>query len=196
VVKFTEWVLNAKFRIVLIGLLIPSIPLLLLAGILYLMFLHNTVELLTNNIDMTVSNVVERVETGLSRDIAMAQAFATRPHLLMMIQQGNLDEMKMHLKHLVDHLEHMDRTGIFNTQGIQIANYPFTPETMGLDFSRRDYFLGATKYWEPYVSDFFLRAGEPRRYVFAIAVPLQKWSRLLNSEPSVPRGNVLSAHLK
>ncbi|MEW6541511.1 MAG: ATP-binding protein [Bacillota bacterium] len=172
-VKLTKWILKSKLRIVLIGLLIPSIPLLALAGFFNFTLADNVGQLLTNKIYMTVTNVEERIEISMARDIAAAQVFATRPHLLAMIQQGDTDWMNRHLEHLIDNMEHMDKATIVNAQGLQIANYPFIPETIGMDFSHRDYFLGVTKHWSPYVSEFFLRTTEPRRYVFSIAVPLK-----------------------
>jgi signal transduction histidine kinase len=104
----------------------------------------------------------------------VARIFSTRPHLLEKIGQGNLGWMIIHLQYLIDHMEHLDRVTIVNAEGIQLANYPFIPETIGMDFSQRDYFLGVTKDWSPYISDFFLRTGEPRRYVFSVSAPLIK----------------------
>ncbi|MBS3975362.1 MAG: sensor histidine kinase [Syntrophomonadaceae bacterium] len=182
----TEWLMKSKLRIILIGLLIPSIPLLMLAGFIYLRLADDMSQLLKSKIAMIVTNVEDRIESGLARDLAVGQTFATRPHLLTMIEQGDLDWMNRHLQHLIENMEHMDRVTIVNTKGIQLANYPFTHETIGMDFSGRDYFGGVTKHWSPYVSDFFLRTAEPMRYVFSISVPLIKEGvplGILNMQP-------------
>lgn len=185
----TEWLLRSKLRIVLIGLLIPSIPLLMLAGFVYLRLSNDLGQLLSEKIAMTVTNVEDRIESGLARDLAAAQIFATRPLLLAMIEQGDLDQMNSHLAHLIEDFDHLGRVTIVSAQGIQLANYPFTPETIGMDFSDRDYFLGAAKHWKPYVSDFFLRIAEPRRYVFSIAVPLIKEGVLLGILTMQPKAD-------
>jgi len=168
------WVIKSKFRTILMGLLIPSIPLLLLAGFLYVTLSDNMGALLTKKIEVVTTNAVERIETAIARDIAVAQIFATRPHLLLMMAQGDVEGMNSHLHHLFVHSEHVERISIVATDGIQVANYPFTPDTLGVNFSHRDYFLGVSRHWQPYVSEFFLRTAEPRRYVFSISVPLKQ----------------------
>ncbi|MBS3946908.1 MAG: hypothetical protein KGZ57_01205 [Dethiobacter sp.] len=58
---------------------------------------------------MTLTNAAERIESGLVRDLAVAQIFATRPLLLTKMEQGDVGGMNMHLQHLIDHVEQMDR---------------------------------------------------------------------------------------
>jgi signal transduction histidine kinase len=170
----------------------------MLAGFIYMSLSDDIGRLLTNKINMIVTNAEDRIESALARDLATGQIFATRPLLLALIEQGNLDQMNRHLKQLIDNFDHLDKVTIVNTQGIQIANYPFTPETIGLDLSDRDYFLGVTKHWSPYVSDFFLRTAEPRRYVFSISVPLIKEDvplGILNMQPKADYFNRLLAEI-
>ncbi|MBT9134390.1 MAG: Non-motile and phage-resistance protein [Firmicutes bacterium] len=68
---------------------------------------------------------------------------------------------------------------ILSPRGLQIANYPFVPETIGMDFSHRDHFVAVTRDLAPFVSEFFLRATEPRRYVFVISAPIMQDGQLI-----------------
>lgn len=181
-----EWVLSSRYKIILVGLLIPILPLVMLAGYIYYTLSDDIGQLLINNVTTAAENTAARIESQMAHDIATAQLFATRPHLLNAIQAGDLQTMNMHLKNYVDQVQHMDRATIVDTKGIQLANYPFDPQTIGMDFSHRDYFRGVTERRAPYISEFFMRTAEPKRYVFSVSVPIKKDGNpigILNLQP-------------
>jgi HD-GYP domain-containing protein (c-di-GMP phosphodiesterase class II) len=161
-----------RLRPVLFGILAPSFLVGSLALLFVLTFTDNVGGLLRSKVEMTVISVEERVESALARDLAIGEMFAARPHLLSMLQQGNMTAVQSHLEFFVRHLAQVERVTIVDTRGIQVANYPLTPETLGMDFSHRDYFVGVTRAWKPHVSEFFMRVSPPQRYVFTISVPL------------------------
>ena len=90
----------------------------MLSRFIYLTLADDIGQLLNNKIDMVVTNAAERIESGLVRDLAVAQIFATRPLLLTKMEQGDVGGMNMHLQHLIDHMEQMDRVTIVNMQGM------------------------------------------------------------------------------
>ncbi|MBS3986220.1 MAG: hypothetical protein KGZ66_11550 [Selenomonadales bacterium] len=161
-----------RLRPILFGILAPSFLVGALALLFVLTFTDNVGGLLRSKVEMTVINVEERVESALARDLAIGEMFAARPHLLSMLKQGNMTTVQSHLEFFVEHLAQIERVTIVNTRGIQVANYPLTPETLGMDFSHRDYFVKVSQTWEPHVSEFFMRVSPPQRYVFTISVPL------------------------
>jgi len=91
------------------------------------------------------------------------------------LKRGDTGETVFHLKNLIeDTSDFFERAFITTPQGTQIASYPWTPATIGKDFSDRDWYKGVSGNWQPYISEFYLRAAEPQRYVFAIAVPFKE----------------------
>ncbi|MBT9153637.1 MAG: Non-motile and phage-resistance protein [Firmicutes bacterium] len=146
---------------------------------IYVTFADDVGRILIDKTRLIANTSSTSVEAGLDREIAAVQMFATRPHLNSMILKGDLEGMKMHLRILVEHWDAIDRVSILSPRGLQIANYPFVPETIGMDFSHRDHFVAVTRDLAPFVSEFFLRATEPRRYVFVISAPIMQDGQLI-----------------
>ena len=54
-----------------------------------------------------------------------------------------------------------------------VVDYPAEPSLTGTNFAHRDWYQGVSKDWQPYISEFFLNAANPKRYVIAVAVPIK-----------------------
>ena len=168
-----EWILRKRWRIILSGILIVAVPLLGLA--LFINFEVTTVleERIINENRTLAQLGAKIIEDKLKGDIAYGRAYAARPYLLEGMQRGDKKEMDKHLKNLMENSSMIERAFITTPKGIQLANYSETPETIGKDFSDRDWYKGVSKNWTPYVSEFYLRAATPQRYLFAIAIPMR-----------------------
>ena len=168
-----KWLLEKKWRVILTGILVVVIPLVGLA-----LFVNFTV---TAALEDRVINenrnysfmAAHTLEMNVKSLVYAGKAFATRPYLLKGLKRRNYKEARMQLRNIINNFKGIERVFITTPQGVQIANYPFTSDTIGKDFSGRDWYKGVSKNWEPYVSDFYIRAAKPRRHLFSIAIPIR-----------------------
>ncbi|MBA4419187.1 MAG: hypothetical protein C0392_14960 [Syntrophus sp. (in: bacteria)] len=168
-----EWILEERWRVILAGILMVAIPLASVAVFVRLditTVLEDRIIMENKGLAVIVAN---NIEMGLQSDIEVGKAYATRPYLLAALKKGDMKEVERTLKLLIDNSRTIERAAITNPEGVQLSNYPYTPETIGSDFSDRDWYKGVSNDWSPYVSDFYLRMAPPQRYLFAIAVPIR-----------------------
>ncbi|MBZ0158252.1 MAG: PAS domain S-box protein [Alphaproteobacteria bacterium] len=168
-----NWILKKKCRIVLFGILIVAVP---LAGLAFFVNFAVTAAIEgriireTQGLSKAASHNITRQLEG---NIRLAELFATRPLLLSALKTGNKTEMSHHLRMLVGNGGLIERAFIASGKGVELAACPEDPSAIGKNFSHRDWYKGISKNWSPYVSDFYLRAGKPQRYLFAIVVPIR-----------------------
>ncbi|MEW6220471.1 MAG: response regulator [Thermodesulfobacteriota bacterium] len=168
-----DWLFKRRWRIFLAGTLLVAVPLICLA-VLVSVLVGRTMEGEIRAAGQALARLgALAVGERLSGTIAFAEAHAARPSLPAAVQQRAKEEMDRHLRILVDSAGDLERAFITNPQGVQLANYPETPETLGRDFSDRDWYRGVAKGWTPHVSELYQRAAPPQRLLFAVAVPIQ-----------------------
>ncbi len=171
------WFLQKRWRTILSGILITAIPVLSLAFFVYLEVTDNLERMVIEENQMYATLGAHHIEEKLNSDIAFGRAYAARPYLIEGLQRGDKKEMDMHLKNLIGTSHTIERAFIASPKGIELAAYPEDPLAIGKDFSDRDWYKGVSKNWTPYVSEFYLRAGRPQRYLFAIAIPIKAVDR-------------------
>ena len=174
-----EWILQRRWRIIVSGIFITAIPLLSLAFIINFQITAALEERIIKETQWFAKISSHHLEDTLGREISLGKSFATRPQLLTAINRGDKKEMTRHLRTLVDSSGSLERVFIATPQGIQIANYPATTNTLGKDFSGRDWYKGVSRNWEPYASEFYIRAAKPQRYLFAMALPFRLEGRVI-----------------
>ena len=168
-----KWLLDKTWRAILSGILVTAMPLISLA--LFVNFTGNAAleeRVINENRNYSLL-AAHTLEMNVKSLIYAGKAFATRPLLLRDLKRRAYKDTQIHLKNLIDNIPSIQRTFITTPQGVQISNYPFTADTIGKDFSARDWYTGVSKNWEPYVSEFYLRAAKPQKYLFAIALPIK-----------------------
>ena len=168
-----EWILQKRWRIILAGILIVAVPLLGLAALVDFQVTAALEERIIDENQTIAQLGAHAIAEKLKGDIAYGRAYAARPYLLEGLQRGDKKELDKHLKNLIENSSMMDRAFITTPKGVQLANYPETPETIGKDFSDRDWYKGVSKNWAPHVSEFYMRMAKPQRYLFAIAIPMR-----------------------
>ncbi|MBI5099335.1 MAG: PAS domain S-box protein [Nitrospirae bacterium] len=166
------WLLEKRWRIILAGIFIVTIPLLALSAYIYFEVTSVIEERLLEENRRLVQYTAHTLEEKLRSEIAFGKSYAARPYFLEGILRGDKKEMHRHLVNLIENSNTIERVFIADPAGVQIDNYPLTPETIGKDFSNRDWYKGISKNWSPYVSGFYMRTARPQRYLFAIAVPM------------------------
>jgi signal transduction histidine kinase len=192
-----EWILQRRWRIIVSGIFITALPLLGLALIMHFQITSALEERIIKETLWFAKTSSRHLEESLGHEISLGRLFVTRPSLLTAIQRGDKSEMARHLRTLLDSTSSLDRAFITTPQGLQLANYPTTTNTIGKDFSARDWHKGVSRTWEPYVSEFYIRAAKPQRYLFAIAVPFKLEGRVIGILVMQPKevyiGNIAGA---
>jgi signal transduction histidine kinase/DNA-binding response OmpR family regulator/HPt (histidine-containing phosphotransfer) domain-containing protein len=167
-----KWIKQKQGRIILVSVLIMTIPIIILSLYIYLMFFP---ELEKTILERNKSNVIlasMAIEDQLRNDIDFGRGYTSRLTLHSALIKKDRSLLLLHLKNLIDTSSNFDRVFITDSSGVQIASYPETLNTIGINFSFRDWYIGLSKNWSPYVSKFYLRSALPRRFLFSIALPI------------------------
>ena len=168
-----QWLAEKWWRMVVVGILVTVTPIvLLIVFVSSVVQRHVTAQVITDNLQ-TAKLVASRIEERLASDTGFARAYAARPYLVAGLQRGDKKELDKHLKNLIENNPNIERAFITSPAGIMLAAYPGDQAPLGKDFSKRDWYQGVSKDWQPYISEFYLRAARPQRYLFAIAVPIK-----------------------
>lgn len=187
----TAWLFAKRWRIIFAGVLIVAIPLLGLAAFVNLEITSALEDRLIKETGWFSVIGANNLEASLAGEINLGTTFVTRPLLVTAMVTGDKKGLSRHLKILVENNPFLDRAFITTPDAVQLANYPYTPETVGRDFSNRDWYRGVSRNWRPYVSEFYLRAAEPKRYLFAIAIPIRSASRIMGIMVMQPKADFL-----
>ncbi|MEW6714647.1 MAG: ATP-binding protein [Nitrospirota bacterium] len=168
-----QWILQKRWRIIFTGILTVAVPLLGLAALVNFYVTAALEERVIKETEWFSAIAVSHIEERLRSGINLGKVFVTSPQLLAGLETRDKNKMSKRLKNLVDNSPSLDRAFITTPKGIQLACYPETPDTIGRDFSDRDWYKGVSKNWTPYVSELYLGAAKPQRYVFVIAIPMR-----------------------
>jgi len=168
-----EWLLQQRWRVMSVGLLLVAVPVLSLAFFVYLTMARDMERMLFASCRDQAAACVQAVTDKLHADLALGQVYARRPSMLAGLQQGDRQKLLMNLRDLVDRSGSFERAFVASPQGVLLADYPSDPKVQGQDFSHRDWYRGVSRQWSPYVSEFFQRAAQPPRFLFNIAIPIK-----------------------
>jgi len=169
-----DWLTGKKWRVIVTGVLITILPLASLAFFVRWTVLHAMNELVIRQGETIAKISAGDIEGKIRSDIQSATMFATRFLLKKAIRDGDLREMTRHLKVFIENSPSIERVFIASPDGVLLTDYPSDPRVAGKNFSGRDWYQGAMKRRAPYVSDFYQRMAEPKRYLFSIAVPFKR----------------------
>ena len=168
-----DWLLKKRWRTIMTGILIATIPLLSLVVFVYLNLVHHLLAQSNDKRQVIAYATAHRLENSLNNTIVFGSSYADRPLLIEALAAGNLKALASHLQSLVRTSNTIERVFVASPQGILLADYPSDPGVIGQDFSARDWYRGVTRDWSPYVSEFYQRQANPPRSLFAIAIPVK-----------------------
>src|SRR5919198_1963636 len=129
----------------------------------------------------------ELVSRELEHSIDLARAFAALPGMVEAVRLRDTEaaraeeEVRARLRTLVQSYPRVDRAFVTDPNGLLWSDYPRAPESLGQNFSHRDWYRGLSRAWTPYVSEVFQRHAEPKPLVVAIATPIRKEQRVLGA---------------
>ncbi len=110
------------------------------------------------------------VEQYVTDAVAVMREAAERPKLRQEITSGNWPEARTVLENVARHFQQLDYVFVQDAQGIIRARVPHA-ETVGQDFSFRDFFRQALETRRPYLSGLYVSKAA-QRPVVAIAAPV------------------------
>jgi signal transduction histidine kinase len=129
----------------------------------------------------------ELVSRDLEHSLNLARAFAALPGMVESVELRERDaaraeaEVRAHLRTLVQSYPRVDRAFVTDPNGVLWSDYPRAPESLGQDFSHRDWYGGLSQTWAPYVSEVYQRHAAPKPLVVAIAVPIHREPQVLGA---------------
>ena len=161
---------------VAIGILIATIPLACLVVFIKFSFIRDVEKTSIQQRETYAVAATQILEERLEAEVEFGNAFASRRALQQAVVNSNQSEMEFHLKNLIETSRTFERAYISAANGTMLATYPSDNTIIGTDFAHRDWYQKTTRNWQPYVSDFFLRAVKPQRYIFTITLPIKSAS--------------------
>lgn len=104
--------------------------------------------------------------------VGLGTSLASQDDVKKNILEGNWDAAMQEFIRTQKVLPDIDGILLFDVAGNLKSGTPPVPEIVNENFAFRDYFLGVSKKWEPYVSDVYTRAQDPKYNIIAVAVPI------------------------
>lgn len=116
--------------------------------------------------------VAEFVSRELQTVIDLNQTLASLPSVVDFVESRDESGMRTRLRIVKESFAQIDRLFVTDRDGTLWSDYPQAPESLGLNFSEREWYRGVSQNWQPYVSGVYRRHAEPKPLVVAIAVPI------------------------
>ncbi len=112
------------------------------------------------------------LESRLDNLVDVGLALAGRTQLRDHIAAGDWEGAIQNLERVPLDLPYIERIFLADPGGTLRADWPALPDARGENFAHRDWYLGVSEGWRPYVSETYLRAAPPQLRVVAAAVPV------------------------
>jgi signal transduction histidine kinase len=164
------------------GLLVFAV--LLPIGLLSLYAFHLTSQSVRQSVEAnnlsTATMTAELLSREFEHGIDLARAFAALPGMVAAVDLRETDaaraeaEVRARLRTLVQSFPRVDRAFVTDPHGVLWSDYPPAAESLGQNFSYRDWYRGLSRRWEPYISEVYQRYADPQPLVVAIAVPIHQ----------------------
>lgn len=106
--------------------------------------------------------------------IGIGLALATRVQFRKHIAAGNWTDAIAILESVPEDFPSIERLFLADINGTVMADIPALQGGVGKNFAFRDWYIGASRNWEPYISPVYKRAAVPQRNLFAVASTHQK----------------------
>lgn len=168
-----KWLFEKRWWIILSGMVIVALPIIALFSFVYFVLVEHVRETAIEAEKNATIEIAGHIQSRIQDDIRAGKLIASRPLLHKAIKSADRKELTSRLKSFVENVITIERAYITTAKGLVLANYDVQPELIGKDVSDRDWYKGVSKSWQPYVSEFHLRLAEPKRYIFAIAIPIK-----------------------
>ena len=168
------------------GLLVFTalLPIGLLSWYAWRLTSHAVRHLVAANNLSAATMTAEWLSRDLEHSINLARAFAALPDMLEAVELRETDaaraeeEVRARLRAVVQAYPRVDRAFVTDPHGVLWSDYPQAAESLGQNFSHRDWYRGLSQAWTPYISEVYQRHAAPKPLVVAIAVPMRQAQQL------------------
>lgn len=178
--RFADWLTDflykpgkKKWFVVLAAFLAFLSPVLLLASFSYITTYRDLTNFTLSRRQAIAYLAAATLKERLDRLIDIGVSLATRVRFRQLIGEGKWNEAIEILRTVPKDFSFIDRIFLTDPNGTLIADTPELPDVRGKNFASRDWYQGVSNKWEPYVSEVYKRAAEPRLNVIAIAAPIK-----------------------
>lgn len=168
-----KWLLEKRWRIILSGMVIIVLPIIALSSFVYFVLIGHVRETVIEAEKNATIEIARHIQDRIKDDMRAGKLMASSSLIHKAIRDNDREKLTSRLKSLVENIITIERAFIATPKGVVLANYTVQLDLIGRNFSNRDWYKGVSKSWQPYVSEFYLRASEPKRYIFAIAIPIK-----------------------
>jgi len=111
--------------------------------------------------------------------IKIGHYFVSTPMLVYSVENKDINGVTERLSRLLAAVPDIDRAYIATPEGTLLVDYPKNPELWGKNLSQRDWYMGVSRDWQPYVSEVYLREIVEPRYVVSVAIPIKSSSKVI-----------------
>ncbi len=105
--------------------------------------------------DAIARSVAASIEAREQGYLNVLQSYAGRFRFRDSVKKQDSREAVVHLRQLHESFPEMDRVFLADRSGIVWATAPHTPEIHGRRYAFRDWYLGVSRTWQPYMSDVY-----------------------------------------
>jgi len=151
---------------------IGALPVLALAVFAYLLSARAVEQLVRANNDATAIITAEMMAREAEHWVSALLSHAESPGIASAVAAGDAPGLSARLATFVNANHHIDRAFVSDTSGLLWADYPPAPDSLGRNFSFRDWYRGVSSTGAPYISEVYRRSAEPQPPVVAIAAPV------------------------
>lgn len=148
---------------------------LILAGLTAFLFTEHHENTLRTSLksDRDTANLLGLVlEERFVRIIKTMESYASRPLLIKAVRERSAAKARIHLESLWKKGSVVDVLAVSDAKGVIWSTSPEKPEVYGKDFSHRDWYMGVSGPWRPYVSNILLRVAGEKDPAIYVAVPI------------------------
>ena len=146
----------------------------LLMGVAAIYFSSKSMRALAEDANATAAAIsAELISRELDQSTGLGKTVVSLPGMIEAVAGHDAEGVSSRLKAVVESYPNVDRIFVTDLAGVLWSDYPPAPESLGRNFSDRDWYRGVTNGWKPYVSEVYRRFAEPKPLVVAIAVPLR-----------------------
>jgi len=178
--ELTNWLCNPLFRadrknrfIILAILLAIISPVILISAFSYIRAYRDLTDATLSRRQAIAYLTAATLKGNLDRLIDIGTSLATRVRFRQLIGEGKWDEAVKILRSIPKDFPFIDRLFLSDVNGTLMADTPELPEVKGRNFASRDWYRGVSSKWEPYISEVYKRAAEPRLNVVTVAIPIK-----------------------
>lgn len=133
----------------------------------------NHTEIVVSNQKIFVNIAATLVKEELDHSVFVSTSLAGGTLFQESIEKGEWDYALKQVETVSKKFPHIDDVVLYDPDGVLKAIASGDPSVIGSDFSFRDYYQGISNKWEPYISEVFKRAAQPKYNVVGVAVPIK-----------------------